>query len=1001
MKTAQQRIEHLIRVFKERQEIEKVYKKKPTITQIAPVKQPIAETSETYNSQASFDTNITNHQIDVKLVLDENLTPKERRKVVEKWLRENLQGKTITSVDGKRIYFNRALSVEHLAHDSRASYLDAKAVTHIIEVLTQGKFIEKQSLYKERNDGIIAFHVYQKWVNIDNYSVLLQVKAGEFNDGRIAVFGDLVAYAKKIIKQGITPNDNQLLDGVLTMSKEFIPVQENNSIIFDSVQHKAECALLILQVLDENGQDITQQILDENKPYSSLMTGRSNKVKTAKGTKLDTVFAIVEIDDVIASHTETGAENPQYPQVLQPRDRSRESSQAWVQKTANSLDPESLGRTGRADTGSPIVGDDLVVESGNGRTMAIKLAYKNGKADEYKQWLIDEAEYFGFDSEQVEQFKQPILIRIRQTEIDRVRFAMEANQDDKLSYTATERAKSDSKRITQEMLHLFEPSDDGDLLAMSNRKFISAFLATLGDTESAQYIDKDGRPTQALITRIKAGLFAKAYNDDRLLEMMADHSKPELQNMLNALSLAVPKFIEAQAVNKGHTQEVAESIIDSIEQSINDQVKNAIVDATNMIISAKRNNQAIHEYVQQQGLFDDIDENIAKLAIFIATNQRSAKKMATLFKAMAEKIELYAIDSQTMGLFGDPEPINLEDVVNYAFDVFDKNYADNSMTLFDSAKQGEDNMGDIESKKQRIQNLIQRFKQLDNPDLVFLLDVAKQRLDNMRKHDVGERLKQIVAQDNPMLNPYIPNAILGYRQALAQVVAKLEDNIGDSQLENNMISSHSPKNQIKVPDIYKGASFETTNTISFNEYLEDFLDLHIGLMGREELAEARLSYNKFIEEAKNKKTPKQQKDEWFFAEKDNKQAMLEYHGITEDVFEQITLEQLASIRTSKDSVGYKDPKRQLWHDYRVALTQKIREHFKTTRVKKTANGELSGTPKQVKWAKSLRDRFVQQVTGDIATLARTASVAQKATFWINHRDSSIAEITAKLSRKTR
>lgn len=43
---------------------------------------------------------------------------------------------------------------------------------------------------------------------------------------------NLVAYAKKIVKQGITPNDNQLLDGVLTMSKEFIPVEENNSIIF-------------------------------------------------------------------------------------------------------------------------------------------------------------------------------------------------------------------------------------------------------------------------------------------------------------------------------------------------------------------------------------------------------------------------------------------------------------------------------------------------------------------------------------------------------------------------------------------------------------------------------------------------------------------------------------------------------------------------------------------------------------------------------------------------
>jgi len=46
-----------------------------------------------------------------------------------------------------------------------------------------------------------------------------------------------------------------------------------------------------------------------------------------------------------------------------------------VQKTSNTLDPESLERSGRADTGAPIVGDDLVVESGNCRTMAIQFAY--------------------------------------------------------------------------------------------------------------------------------------------------------------------------------------------------------------------------------------------------------------------------------------------------------------------------------------------------------------------------------------------------------------------------------------------------------------------------------------------------------------------------------------------------------------------------------------------------------------------------------------------------
>lgn len=160
-----------------------------------------------------------------------------------------------------------------------------------------------------------------------------------------------------------------------------------------------------------------------NRANKKIIKGRKNSVKTAKGTKIDTVFALVDSKYVIASHTENGNENPKYDQSLQPRDRSRESSIAWVSKTANNLDPESLGRTGRADTGAPIIGDDMMVESGNGRTMAIKLAYKNGKAEEYRQWLIDEADMFGFTEAQVSQFKEPILVRIRTSEIDRATFA--------------------------------------------------------------------------------------------------------------------------------------------------------------------------------------------------------------------------------------------------------------------------------------------------------------------------------------------------------------------------------------------------------------------------------------------------------------------------------------------------------------------------------------------------------------------------------------------------
>ncbi|MEG1856610.1 MAG: hypothetical protein RR231_14070, partial [Acinetobacter sp.] len=517
------------------------------------------------------------------------------------------------------------------------------AIPYIPDVLMTGDVSELVPLNKDRDDSAVGYYEFRKSIKLDIAILNITLKVALDSEGNLLYY--LGASKEKANLRTVSHAQGT------TGSK----------VGFDSIQSRYEDEINIdVQVLDKDGNVLSQadalKALLKNYGINNIVRGRSNKVKTAKGTQVSTVFALLESNQIIASHTSTGAENPNYPQELQPRDRSRESSQAWVQKTSNGLDPESLGRSGRADTGAPIVGDDLVVESGNGRTMAIQLAYDRGQADEYREWLAEEAEYFGFSSDQVENFTAPILVRIRTSEVDRVQFTVEANQDDKLSFSATERARSDAKRLDENLLALFTPGDDGDLLTAGNQKFIHGFLKSIGDTEAAQYLTTEGKPTQALVTRIKAAIFSKAYNDDRLLEMMADQTKPDLQNMLNALGAAAPKFIEAQAVSRGDIQDVSSSIVDGIEQALDKRVTNAIIDAANTIIAAKQNDQDIVEFVKQQGLFGDLGEGVPELAVFLSKNSRSAKKMGLLFKAMADFAEKQAIDQLNMGLFGEPEP---------------------------------------------------------------------------------------------------------------------------------------------------------------------------------------------------------------------------------------------------------------------------------------------------------------------------------------------------------
>lgn len=389
--------------------------------------------------------------------------------------------------------------------------------------------------------------------------------------------------------------------------------------------------------------------------------GRESKVKTAKGTKLSTNFALVEAEDLVVSHETDGTPNPAYPQELQPRDRARATSQAWVIKTAKSLDPDSLGRTQRADSGAPIVGSDMVVESGNGRTMAIREAYRIGAADEYREWLIEEADYFGIDAARVASMKSPVLVRIRSTDIDRAAFAVEANQDDKLAMTATETARTDARRLDDAMISKL--TGDGDLTAASNRDFLGAFLQSLGDAEAAQYMTSDGKPTAGLIARVQAAIFAKAYNDDRLLEMTADSAKPEIANVIAALNVAAPEFIQAQSMNRVAAEDAATKLADSVEISLNQQAVEAIIGATRALQKAKDSGLGIDEFLKQQDMFGSIDPGVAAMALFIARNNRSPKRLGLAFKAMAEFVRSELERQQTASMFGDSDQATFADIV--------------------------------------------------------------------------------------------------------------------------------------------------------------------------------------------------------------------------------------------------------------------------------------------------------------------------------------------------
>ena len=379
-------------------------------------------------------------------------------------------------------------------------------------------------------------------------------------------------------------------------------------------------------------------------------TGKVAFAKTAKGNKIKTQYALVDASNLITSHDpSSGKVNAKFPQELQPRDRSRSTSMQWVQKISKDIDPEQLGGSRRADSGAPIIGDDGIVESGNGRTMALLLAYQNGNADDYRDWLEETASYFNINPNEVSKMKQPVLVRVRQSDVDRAVFAVEANQDDKLGMTATEKAKADEARITPDLISKLK--GDGDLTSLENADFIKGFLTSLGTNEAAQYITSNNRPTQSLIARVQSALFSKAYNDDRLLELTADTTDPEIKNILNGLNGSASEFIKMRQSDKDSGRDTG------------DKATKTIIDAINMFKEVKEKGLTLENYLKQIDMFNQPKDDVVNTAKLLDKYHRSGKKLGALFNGIASAIRRDNEKSRTGSMFGGNAPLKYKDVL--------------------------------------------------------------------------------------------------------------------------------------------------------------------------------------------------------------------------------------------------------------------------------------------------------------------------------------------------
>ncbi len=276
---------------------------------------------------------------------------------------------------------------------------------------------------------------------------------------------------------------------------------------------------------------------------ASAAPGIGSDVFTPSGQRVGVRYGLAEADDLVTSHGPDMTPNPAYPPEMQPRDRGRAASQVQVANIASRLQPERLGASTSVTDGAPIIGPDGIVESGNGRVMALRQAYQAGglQSQAYRDWL-------GTQGHDVSGMSKPILVRVRSTPMapeQRVAFAAEGNTPTTLAMSATERAAQDAGRLPNNVLRQFQSSDVTD---PANREAVRGFVRNVVEPgQEGAFATADGQLSQEGAARVRAALVHRAYGDQGISAALAETTDPAAKVLTGAMQDAAAPMAKLRA----------------------------------------------------------------------------------------------------------------------------------------------------------------------------------------------------------------------------------------------------------------------------------------------------------------------------------------------------------------------------------------------------------------------------------------------------------------------
>jgi hypothetical protein len=141
------------------------------------------------------------------------------------------------------------------------------------------------------------------------------------------------------------------------------------------------------------------------------------------------------------------------------------------------------------------------------------------------------------------------------SDVDPVDFAREANTSNTLRMSPLEQAKVDATNVNNRMMSKLVVDEGKDidkaLKSPENREFVNDFLSTVPDNERATLLTRDGSLNQMGLYRAKAAVYTRTFqgeSGERMAESLLENLDPDLKNVQNGLTGALPGISRAEAL---------------------------------------------------------------------------------------------------------------------------------------------------------------------------------------------------------------------------------------------------------------------------------------------------------------------------------------------------------------------------------------------------------------------------------------------------------------------